>query len=98
MKEAIGPRVLLYGVTVWKGKNEALQRFHRNVEVGDCEKLVDFVYGVNVQLVSKSHKIPERLLQIVLRNMALIEGESLTFSSKQAQFDFMERVRNNSSS
>ncbi|KAI5063180.1 hypothetical protein GOP47_0021727, partial [Adiantum capillus-veneris] len=91
VKEAIGPRVLLYGVTVWKGRNEALQRFHRNAEVGDCEKLVNFVFGANVQLVSQSHKIPERLLQAVLRNLLTVEEESLNFANKQEEFGFIER-------
>ncbi|MCO5569547.1 hypothetical protein L7F22_023261 [Adiantum nelumboides] len=91
VKEAIGPRVLLYGMTLWKGRNEVLQRFHRNAEVGDCEKLVNVVFGASVQLVSQSHKIPERLLQAVLKHLLTVEEESLTFANKQEEFEFLER-------
>lgn len=92
IKEAIGPKVLLYGMTVWKGKNEALQRFHRDAVVAGCEKSLNFVSGTNLQLISQSHKIPERLLQAVLTNLMRVEEASFTIASnKQEELAFLER-------
>ncbi|KAH7297080.1 hypothetical protein KP509_26G052300 [Ceratopteris richardii] len=91
VEEVIGPKVLLYGMTVWKGRNEALQRFHRNAEILDCDKLVNFVYGANVQLVSQTHKLPERLLQTLLKNLLNVEEESSKFSNKQDELEFLQR-------
>ena len=95
MREAIGPSVLLYGMSVWKGRNkyEALHRFHRDgVVTNGCEKTINFISGVNVQLISQSHKIPERLSQALLRSIVLAEDESLKFSNKQDQLAFLEHV------
>ena len=95
VKEAIGPTALLYGMSVWKGRNnyEALHRFHRDgVVTNGCQKTINFISGANVQLISQSHKIPERLSQALLRSILLVEDESLKFSNKQDQLAFLEHV------
>ena len=95
MKESIGPRVLLYGMSVWKGRNEneVLHRFHRDGAItSGCQKTINFVSGANVQLISQSHKIPERLSQALLRSLLLIEDESLKLPNKENQLAFLENV------
>ena len=95
VKQAIGPSVLLYGMSVWKGRNkyEALHRFHRDgVVTNGCQKTINFISGANVQLISQSHKIPERLSQALLRSISLVEDESLKLSNKQDQLAFLEHV------
>jgi hypothetical protein len=95
VKELIGPRVLLYGMSVWKGKNEyeALHRFHRDAAgASGCQKSINFVSGANVQLISQSHRVPERLAQALLRSLSLIEEESLKLPNREQQLAFLENV------
>ncbi|MCO5555941.1 hypothetical protein L7F22_009485 [Adiantum nelumboides] len=98
VKEAVGRNVLLYGLTVWDKENQVLQKFHRDAELEGCPKRLSFVSGTSVQLISQSHKISSRLLQVVLKLLMFIDGESTKSSGKAQQaanFDklFTTRVK-----
>ncbi|KAI5069964.1 hypothetical protein GOP47_0014307 [Adiantum capillus-veneris] len=98
VKEAIGPNVLLYGMTIWDREHQVLQKFHRDTDLEGCPKSLSFVSGTSVQLISHSHKISNRLLQVVLKLLAFVDGESIKSSGKEQQaanFDklFATRVK-----
>lgn len=87
----IGPKVLLYGMTVWQGRNELLQRFHNDREAFGCNKCVNVVVGAEVQVIGQSHKVSGRLLEIMSRILRTVEEESLKISSPEERAAYLER-------
>lgn len=88
---AIGPKVLLYGMTVWHGRNEVLQLFHRDPEALSCEESVNVVLGAHVQAVTLSNRFSERFARMTLVSMQAIEEQSLEISNLDERAAFVER-------
>ena len=84
--------MLLYGMKVWKGRNDPMETFHKDLESLGCEKSMNFILGRTVQLISQSNKVTERMSQIVLKILHQFEKESSRSTAEKEQLTILEKV------